>query len=86
MRREGLSVVDQQVLREWESGKLLEDLNNAKLEYGARSYTSEDPQVRFIHDIHDVYNDAASGLIVTPERRRSSLAFFSRRKRTVLMA
>ena len=34
MRREGLSVVDQQVLREWESGKLLEDLNNAKREYG----------------------------------------------------
>ena len=34
MRREGLSVVDQQVLREWESGKLLEDLNNANREYG----------------------------------------------------
>ena len=42
MRREGLSVVDQQVLREWESGKLLEDLNNAKREYGHGTLVSAD--------------------------------------------
>ena len=42
MWRESLSVVDQRVLREWESGRLLEDLNNAKREYGHGTLVSAD--------------------------------------------